>query len=260
MTEATEDRRPLIYGIIGILVVVTIIILYFVVGVNGMLGLVFGFFKMALVAVFIGIVVYLVYTLFFKPQKIDVSFFNKEKLVKSAKLSKPRLVRDLYLSGDRMHPGVKLGRITGYARIQILEGQKGEDASKGFKSAKVAEQDVFTFKKSRFPLSLFEEDKVLRVSPEAHSQLLGDVILDAISIIKLSEYFYLNDKMLQLGAIDYTIGQEALRSNNFLIISELGEITMAALGANPQFQKQMQAQNTIQLPNVPQRPPERPAM
>ncbi len=203
----------------------------------------------------IGLTFYIIYYIFFKEHKIDITYVNKQKLIDSATVSKPQHVNDLYLTGDKFHQSVRLGTIIGWCRIRIfkpvLSDKKGKDRIK----EEITEEDVFVFKQSPFPFSLIEDPKVLRVHPDQHSDLIGDVHIKGFSTMKLSEYYYVNNDVLDIGKIDYNILQEAKRGMMFLTLSEMKQIMDEAIGINPKHQKEMQGRLMTKIPQAPVSPP-----
>ena len=69
------------------------------------------------------------------------------------------------------------------------------------------EQDVFIVK-SKGLAGLFQEPMVIRVNPEDHDELVGDVTLYGYSLIPISEYWFLNTDHLDVRKIDYSIPKQ----------------------------------------------------
>lgn len=160
-----EQKNRSVIVVIVIVVIVLGIIAYFVAGTKGIAGI-FNFLKWSLVAVLIiGIAVWAVWYLFVRKIRDDRVALNAQKIVEQAKLTKPEFLNDLYLSGDKEHPEIRLGKIMGYTRIKNILGE---------------EEDVFCFKKTGFPLNMFEEAKAIRVNPDYHSKMIGNVIIEEI--------------------------------------------------------------------------------
>jgi len=194
----------------------------------------------------IGLAVYLFYYLFIKPQKVDITYVNKNKLVDAARTSKSPLVKDLYLSGDEEHSRIRLGKIVGTTHIQVFTDDKGHKV----------DETVFVVQTASFPLSWFVSPLVIRVTPNYHSQLIGDVVLKGFSLVKHSEYYYLNHQHLNEFLIDYNVLQEAKRGVMFLMLGDLKDITDQAIGVNPRHNLSLEQNKMMK---IPQPPVERPA-
>ena len=203
---------------------------------------------------------YFVYTVFIKPQKQDITYIKKKSLVQAAKVSKPPFLTNLYVSGDNQHQRFKLGKIIGWTRIQIYdvkEGVKVVDEVKEEDIVGVNDEDVFVVQNAAFPFSFFSEPMVIRVKPDHHTALVGDVILHGYSLVKHSEYFYLNHESLNTVRIDFNILQEAKRGVMFLMLSDLKGIVDQAIGINPGHNIELEKSKMMKLP---QPPPARPEM
>jgi len=255
--EENKQKRPVaIFLIVGVIIIVLLIALW----VRGFAGLwnVLKFMIFIILGLgLIGLVFYIVYWIFFREHKVDVTFINKQKLIDSAMVSKPPTVQEIHLTGDKAHSSVRLGRIIGWTRIQVFKPKKEHLSVKSPLGTPLnrEEEDVFVFKSSPFPFSLLESPKVLRVRPEQHSDLVGNVYIRGFSIIKISEYYYLNNEMLDIAKIDYNVLQEAKRGVLFLTLSEMKTIMDDALGINPRHQREMQSRLMTKLPQPPVSPP-----
>jgi hypothetical protein len=258
----------------SVTIVVVIVIFLFLI----LLGTLFlGIKKIGNVVMFIigaffvlaifGVVVWLVYWLFFKKRKFDATYMNKKNLMKAGSISKPSNLNDIYLSGDKGHSRVRVGKITGYCRIQVIRKNVIYDAETGepvripdknnkrnlieqFELEK-EEQDVFVVQRAGFPMSLFMEEMVIRVNPEAHDELVGDVTLFGFSIIPISEYFFLNDDFLDVRKIDFSILKEAERGIFFESLKDTKEIIDKAIGLDSGHKKDIEKKNLYEIPQMP---------
>ena len=216
----------LIFGIVIVAIILVLILFGF--------GSFFRFIKWLVIVLaivlFLAFVFYVVYTIFFKPRKVDLVALQSKKIVSSAKICKPKHLRYLYLSGDRLHEGVKLGRITGFTIVDNYNDEK---------------EYIYTFKKFGFPLDFFEDDKIIRVRPEDSTRPVGDVFLRSLALIKISEYFYLNTDMLNTRMIDETIYQEAKRGLLFLTLAEMKDIVDSAMGLDSGYNKGIEGKSLI---------------
>lgn len=262
-----KQTAPMFWALVVVIILILLAVLRFGFGITAIGSIIQNMIIWAIVLFVFGLVFYAVYWLFFKPHKIDVTYINKQKLIISASMGKSPLMGNLYLSGDAGHQTVLLGKIVGYCRIQVLDTNKmGQETRKGNEQkdpkkkeeavyVKAKEQDVIVFKRDSFPMSMIEEPKVLRLDPEDHTDLVGDVKVKGFSLVKLSEYFFLNKDHLDLTKIDYNLLQEAKRGVLFLNLADMKGIVDMALGIDPRHQKEMQKDSMLKIPQAPPSPP-----
>lgn len=203
-------------------------------GVAGIFGVLKTFFYLVLIAVFLGVVFYIVYSLFFAKKRVDVNYVNFQNIVASAQLSKPPLLNDLYVQGDKKHSGARLGKIVGYCRLENVSTQ--------------GQEDVFVVQNAGFPFSLFSDPKVIRVKNTDHSELVGDVYLNGISLIKLGSFFYLNQTMADVKTIDEAQKLEGIRAVAHQTIADLKGLVDIATGIDSEHKKSVEARSLMSLP------------
>lgn len=251
--EGTSKRIKLLVIAIPILV---ILFVFLFVPTTSVIGFIQWTFLISFFLLILFTLGYLFYTMFLKPQKIDVSFVNRQKIVQSAKISNPPNIGSAYLTGDVGHSSVRLGKIIGWTQLQVYKPTEFDemDTQKVVKEDIVA-QDVFVIEKVGFPLNLFVDPIVLRVDPESHGSLVGDVYIKGFSLIKHSEYFYLNTDHLDVGKIDYNIWREGDRAVNKMMIADWKQTVDKAIGINPSHNLELERSK---LMKVPQAPPQRP--
>ena len=257
---------------VGIIVAIVIFIFLIILG-----TLFLGIKKIGSVVMFIigaffvlaifGVVVWVVYFLFFKKRKFDATYMNKKNLVKAGTISKPSNLNDLYLSGDKGHSRVRIGKIIGYCRIQIMRKNVDYDEETGepimvqdkYNKNKMIqrfelekeEQDIFVVQRASFPMSLFMEEMVIRVRPDDHDELVGDVTLFGFSVIPISEYFFLNNDYLDVRKIDFSILKEAERGIFFESLRDTKEIIDKAIGLDSNHKKDIEKKNLYEIPQLP---------
>ena len=112
------------------------------------------------------------------------------------------------------------------------------------------EQDVFSIKHNGWFLSLFIEEDVVRVSPDAHDELIGDVSLFGFSLLNLSEYWFLNNDLLDVRKIDYAILKEAERSIMFEQQKDFKELVDKASGLDTGHQKKIEEKSAYEIPVI----------
>lgn len=216
---------------------------------------------LALVLSIIGLVFWAVWYLFIKKQKFDATYQNKKRLISAGKISKPQSVNDLYLSGDRGHSRVRIGKIVGYCRVKVMkrivdyDKETGEpkmierDGKKYEKSTILEEeQDIFVVERGGLISRLFGEPMVIRVRPDEHDQLVGDVTLEGFSLTPISEYYYLHQDYLDVRKTDYSILKEGERTISHEMMKDFKEITDKAIGLDSGHKKDIEKKNLYEIP------------
>jgi len=258
--------------IAGVVIAIIIGILFFV-GYNGILKFVFILLQILMVAGILFLLAYLFYHLFLKKHKYDVIYVNKQKLVKAGTLIKRPFLKDFYVSGDRGHSRGLVGTIAGYVRIQVLTRnyiyKEKVDDKTGLTFKELVtipndrgeqipqyelekqEQDVFIVKPKGLT-SLFSDPLVIRLSPDEHDDLIGDVCAFGISLIPISEFWYLNSDHLDVRKIDFGILKEAERGVAFVTMTDMKELVDRATGINAQHKRNIEQKSLVELPETRQ--------
>jgi len=262
-----DSSRNAIIGISVFVVLVLLVILAgAILGMNSVKNILIFIMVAVIVLVILGILVYAIYYLFFKKNKFDATYMNKKNFIIAGRISKPDNIMDLYLSGDKQHSRVRVGKIKGFCRVQIIkkvveyDDNTGlpvqvpdeKDPSKTHEKFTIdkLEQDVFVVEKSGFPMNLFEEPMVIRVDPDSHNELVGDVTIMGFSLLPIAEYFYVNDKYLDVGEIDRSIKLEAFRTIYFEALKDTKEVVDMAMGIDSDHKKAIEGKNLYEIPNM----------
>lgn len=272
-TIVNREQKSKVFLIGGLILFGVIVLTIWLVGFKSLFKL-FGVLAIIIfgLAILAGLI-YLLYELFIKKQKIDVVYLNKKKLIQAGIRNKPDYLQNLVLSGDKGHTRVTWGKIIGYCRIQILTEQTEIDKDgfteyirnpkTGKQEPKIIivkeEQDVFITEKRGFPFNLFGEPDVIRVHPLDHDDLIGDVTIKGFSLVPISEYWFLHSEHQRVDKIDKSILGEAKRSVAFLILSEMKELNDKAMGLDSAHSKGLENKNLYDLPIPPSGPPAPPA-
>lgn len=229
-----EGKNRQVIIVVIVIVVVLGIVAYLLAGARGLVG-VMNFIKWAFIVVcLIGLAVWAVWFLFIRQIKDDRVAMNAKRIIEQSRLSKPDLINDLWMSGDLEHPQVKLGRIEGYSRVKNILGE---------------EEDVFVFKKSGFPFSMFEDAKAFRVHPDDHSDMIGDIIIQGISPVSHGGFLYVNQQHLDLTRIDTTVKSEVVRTYAMDTLRDLKIISDLAVGLDANHEKQLQGRSLLKIPS-----------
>ena len=273
MLFANQQHKTRTWLIIIGVVILIILAIRFIFGVTSIIKI--GLFLVEaclLLGILFG-VAYLFYYLFIKKQKYDPTYVNKQKLIQAGKKCNLQSLKGIYISGDKGHSRVDIGKIIGYCRIQVLkktyEYEEKTDEKTGKKYQSVVtrandrgeqipqyeidkeEQDVFIARGKGF-LSIFTEPMVIRTEPSQHDELVGDVTLYGYSLIPISEYWYLNTDMLDVRKIDYAILREAERGVFFAGLSDMKEIVDKAIALDSRHKKGVEDRSLYELPEVQQ--------
>jgi len=220
--------------VIVVIVIALGVIAYFVAGAKGVAGIM-NFMKWALIGVFIiGLAVWGVWYLFIRKVRDDRVALNSQKIIEQSKLTKPAMLNDLYISGDKEHPQIRLGKIIGYTRVKNILDE---------------ESDVFVFKKGGFPFSMFEEGKAIRVNPDRHSDMIGDVVIEGISLVAHGGFYFVNDEHLDTERIDRTIKTEVIRQYTMDVLRDVKIISDMAVGINPDQTKMLEGKSLLKIPS-----------
>jgi hypothetical protein len=264
-TVANRESRSKIWLIAGLIIIGVVILTIWLVGFKSIFKILSVLAIILFALAILGLLIYLLWELFFKKHQIDVVYLNFKKLVEAGIRNKPDYLQNLVLSGDKGHTRVTWGRIIGYCRIQVLTEQTEMDEN-GFvvyirnprtgksepKTIIVKEeQDVFITEKRGFPFNIFTEPECVRVHPLDHDELIGDVTLKGFSLLKVAEYWFLHSEYMRVDKIDKSILGEAKRSVAFLILSDMKDIVDKAILLDSSHQKNLEQKNLMDLPIPP---------
>jgi hypothetical protein len=257
--ESRDERGKIIT--FGIVVIVILIIGYtlYTGGATSVVGLVKKVFQYVLIVAILGAVIWVVFRLLQK-RKIDLVAKGIDDIIQAGILSKSPMVKDLYFTGDKEHSEFRVGQIVGYCQLQsykdlnkisgLTEGQLKAMKAKGIEPSQyIINESAFIFKKMSFPFSLFEKPKVLRCLETEHSQLIGDVKVFAVSMIKKYGYYWPNTAHLDIARIDISIIREAWRGYIDEFLRDSVELSRSLLGMNPDLQTELQKRKLLKIPS-----------
>jgi hypothetical protein len=261
-TDQPESRSEKSRIFAAIAIVVFVLILGFIYWQSGSQGLnvVFKkFLQWAAIAIIAGLIIYGVLYLLRRP-KVDLVENDRRDIIEAGTLSKPPMVGDLYLTGDKQHGSFRLGAIIGYCQLQsykdlsVIAGltQKQIDAlqaSGKVPSEYILNEDCFVFKRMPFPLSIFEEPKVLRVLEHEHTPLIGDVSVYAVSILKKYGYYYPNRAHLDVARIDMGVIREVWRGQIHQFLKDAVSIQQRAVGLDSEHKKTIDQRKLLKIPS-----------
>jgi hypothetical protein len=257
--ETSQEKSKIIVVLVAVIIIGLAI---YIVLTTGWQGLEAFFRKMINWVIFLSIlggVIYLVWKILQKP-KVDLTAVVMQDIVDAGTYSKPPMLKDLYFTGDREHGEFKVGKIIGYCQIQsykdlnIIAGltETEIDALRAHgkePSDFIINEDCFIWKKMPFPFSLFERPKVLRCLEDEHSQLIGDVKVYAVSMIKkFGEYYFPNQAFLDVARIDQSVIKEVYRAHIHEFLKDQVTISRRAVGMDATHQKDMEQRKLLKIP------------
>lgn len=227
-----DSKRTAIVIIIISIVVILILSLLFG-GAEGLFGVLKFFLTLAFVVAFIGGIVYVVYYLFIKKHPRNIPYENWKDYLKSALDNGADMMQELILTGDKFHSAKSFMTIKGYLRIKAFDG---------------SEYDLFVGKKS--PMNFLEEHKIVMLKPDQHSELIGDVYVEGISLIKKYGFYFLNQSMMDFETIDQTVAMDTFRSLMYETLGDIKQITDRAIGLDPEFRKRQLDSKLLKIPQL----------
>jgi len=238
--ETQQEKSKVIIFIVILIAALLLAYVWYTSGSSGVFGMLKKWMIYLIIAAVIGLIIFAVMKFLQKP-KIDLVANDRQDIIDAAILSKPPMVRDLYATGDKEHGEFRLGRVTGYCQLQsykdidliagLTRAQIEEMEQNGeLPSQYILKEDCFVFKKFPFPFSLFEQPKVLRCLEQEHSQIIGDVKIYAVSVVKKYEYYWPNRAHLDIARIDIGVIREAWRGGVHQFLKDMVSINQRASG------------------------------
>lgn len=239
MVEDQESKKRMILGVSIIAIVVIVIYSIIRYGAEGAFTvikkIIWGFVILGIIFM----VGYVIFRLLQQP-KVDLVANDREDIIEAGMLSRPPLLRDLYLTGDKEHSEALVGKIIGYCQIQnYSKAEEGE----------ARDEDCFVFKTKGFPLGIFEQPKVIRCYPEEHSQLIGDVRVFCVSLIQKYGYFFPNRAFLDVERIDTSVTKEAYRGQLHEFLRDLVDVSKKASGLDSEHRKELESKKLLKIPS-----------
>jgi hypothetical protein len=257
--ESRGEKSKIIILLVGAIVIILFVYLLYTGGMTSVSDFLKRMLKWGLVLALFGLVAWVVFKLLQKP-KIDLVENDRQDIIDAGILSKPPMVRDLYFTGDKDHGEFRVGRITGYVQLQsykdldLLAGLTKEQLREMLKnneipSQKIIREDCFVFKRFPFPFSVFEQPKVLRTFEDEHSQLIGDVKIYGVSMVRKFGYYWPNRGHLDIARIDIGIIREAWRGQVHQFLRDAVSIQQRAVGLDAEFKKELDRRKLLKIPS-----------
>lgn len=260
------NKKLIIIVISFILLIILMGVVTFFFGIIGTLTVMKWILWITLIIGIFGTIIWVVWFLFIKKQKFDATAVNKKKLIHAGTLQCPDSIKGytLRLSGDKGHSFINFGKIIGYIQVQVLtktraydeNGNQKFDTLEGktipiYKLDNVP-QDIFITQTAKFPLSLFEDEKVIRVDPKDHDELIGDITLFGLNLVPLSEYWYLSSDYLDARKIDMAVLHESERGVMFEMLKDTKNIVDNAINLDARHRKEIEEKQLVEIPQMQQ--------
>jgi hypothetical protein len=90
---------------------------------------------------------------------------------------------------------------------------------------------------------------VLRTLEDEHSQIIGDVKVYGVSMIRKQNYYFPNRAHLDIARIDIAIIREAWRGLVFQNTRDLVAINQMAVGMDADYKKSMDQRKLLKIPS-----------
>lgn len=231
MALGDKGSRKMALFLVLALFIIILVISFFIAGFSGIFTVLRVLLIILFVVGFFGFLFYIIYFLFFKIHRIDVVYENWKSYVASAKDNGADMMTDLVLIGDKYHSAKRFMTISGYLRIQAFDNN---------------EYDLFVGKRNtKNPL---EEDKLVMLQTDQHSDLIGEVYVYGISLIQKYGYYFLNTHMMDFEAIDKSIAKDAFRTTMHYMLGDMKGLLDRATGLDPDYQKERQREKLLKIP------------
>jgi hypothetical protein len=275
MPNTNADHKGKTVWIIVGVAILLIAVAYIIFGVKNIGKMVVFLLEACLLLGTIGAIAYLFYHLFVKQQRYDVLYVNKQKILEACRKFKNPLLKDLYVSGDKAHTRAKIGKIINCIRMQSVTrkyvyrdatnpktgetykvistqvDEKGQEQPQY--ELEQMEQDVFAVKNKGLA-GWFSDPMIIRVEPNQHDELVGDVSLFGYSLIPIGEYWFLNSDHLDVRKIDYSILQESIRHMSIEMLRDMKALTDSASGLDAKHKKGIESKALYEIPELNQNP------
>lgn len=256
--ESREDKSRVIWVVVIIIAVLLVVYIYMTTGFNGVSDVLKRFVIYGIIAAVIGLIVWVVMKILQKP-KVDLVANHIQDIIDAGVMSKPPMVRDLYFTGDKEHGEFRVGTIIGYCQIQsykdldilsnLTDDQLAELERQGrIPSEYIIKEDCFIFKRLQPPFSMFEKPKVLKTLEDEHSQLIGDVKVYGVSMVKKYDMYFPNRAYLDIVRIDISVIREAWRGLIHQYLKDSVAINQRAVGLDSEFKKDLDSRKLLKMP------------
>jgi hypothetical protein len=258
--ETKSEKGRMIWAVVILIAVLLLGYIFLTSGFTGVSSTLKQFLIYGLIVAVVWLIVWGVMKLFQKPA-IDLVAQDMNDIIDAGKMSKPPMVKDLYFTGDKEHGEFRVGRIVGYCQMQsykdldlisnLSDAQIAQlESQNKIPSEMIIKEDCFVFKTTPFPFSMFEQPKVLRTFEDEHSQMIGDVKVYGVSMIKKFGYYWPNRAHLDIVRIDIGVIREAWRGQVHQYLKDAVAIQQRAVGLDSEFKKDLDMRKLLKMPTM----------
>jgi hypothetical protein len=258
--ETHGEKSRMIWAVVILIAVLLLGYIFLTGGFGSVLGAVKQFIIYGVIIAIVWLIVWGVMKLFQKPE-IDLVTQNIDDIIDAGMMSKPPMVKDLYFTGDKEHGEFRVGHIIGYCQLQsykdldlianLSDSQLAAMEARGeYPASKIIKEDCFIFKTTSFPFSMFEKPKVLRTLEDEHSQLIGDVKVYGVSILRKFGMYWPNRAHLDVVRIDIGVIREAWRGQVHQYLKDAVAMQQRAVGLDSSFKKDLDMRKLLKLPTM----------
>ena len=224
------------YAIVAIVVIVIAALgyVFYSGGTNGLLGIVSSLMSILIWGGLVFVIVLIVYFLFFYEKRVNVSFEVFKAIKSECRINRLPNLRSLILSGDKKYSRpIQIGKIVGFSSRKTYADVTTADSKDGVKYFQ--NETVFLVKQNRMGVigaiaGFFAQPAVIRTPSDLHTDLHGDVIVKANSLVKHGMYYYPDVIHLDTKAIDTTLYYEGERFMQLGFISKIEPVISRAIG------------------------------
>lgn len=221
------------------------------------------FLIIGLVLFLLGLIIYVIW-LIFKKVQVDAIRLNKDRILKSCLINHPPFKQHLYFKGSEEWENHKVGVITGLCQIKVRRqiGKSEMITTRDGQPVKIEmpvydyiQEDCISFKRSTvFLISWFMPHNIVRVTKEERTSLNSDVVfLKSMAFTpELFGFLYLPPRFRDTHRIDREISEEIHRYTLQHLLKEQINIVEESLAISPRHQKELEKQNTQNIPIAPQ--------
>lgn len=195
----------------------------------------------------IGLIVGVVYFLFFYEKKINASLEVFKQIKQEARVNRLKNIKNLYLSGDKEYSRpILLGKIRGFSSRKNYFKELNE------KNEVFQMETIFLVRQKGTGMlsaliNFFAGNLVVRCPRSLHSNLHGDITINATNLVKHLYYFYPNTEHLNIESIDETLYNEGERYVQLNFISKIEPIISRAVGVTKEDLKTLEGKSGYEL-------------
>ena len=243
-TDSGSKWRKII--IIGVVVFFVIILLItWLVGIQSLKSFFKWLIGIVLVCSILFGLAYMFWLMFVKKEYKDIPATYKKKLIQTAKLMRNNMLGSLYLSGDKKHNRIRLGKYA-YMRItlpkHVMDKPTKDGDNKKPEYTEPIPVDCFIIFKQGMIDTLFNEPIFVLAKPEDHdySSIFNNVTLNAFNLVPLDSQFYtINTRNLDVDIIK-GMATNYIREVVYEIFRDLDKLVKQAMNLDQHFQKEKQ--------------------